>query len=830
MYRWLFSVCVGIGMSGSALGQTLQVQVVDEDNVPLTQVLVSSVPPAWAEYTDAEGQVRVARTDSVRLQYVGKQTRVIAWSDLPLAKGTVQLRSASSLPTVTVSEQQLFRDRTQQTVRIDARAIQALQAPTTVDALAQSGGIFVQKSQLGGGSPVLRGFEANRVLLVVDNVRMNNAIYRSGHLQNALTVDESALRTIDVKYGSGALAHGSDALGGVIHFKTKNPLPLAHLAKDEVRWSGSGGVRYASAAQERSAQVSFSRQSQRWSSFTALSATQFGDLRAGSRRPSAFPDFGQRKTYVSRLDGRDTVLRNPNPNRQIGSAYAQLDALQKLTWQPNERWRWQLNIQYSTSSDIPRYDRLTERRAGQLRFAEWYYGPQQRLLLAVQTHWTSRQAWADQVRFVLSQQRLAEDRYERRLYNDWRERSHVAVVANNFTVDAQKELLLGSFHYGLDARAEAVASRADRLNISNGAVRQDINSRYPSRGSTLTGLGAYAQWRYESSDSLWQVEVGGRWSTQQIHARFGENDPIEWPTSYVRGLHQNNSATSGALGWRRHLGVWQLSSHFATGFRAPNVDDFVKFREKNGFLQIPNPDLRPERTRTLDVRLVYTPTANFRAEFSIFHTWLLDAMTRQDGRLPNGQRTLWNGFDSLAVQTIVNSDRAQIWGAQLSMNWKISRHWTLDGQWTSTQGERQLALPNSAAIAVPMDHIPPFFGQSTLSYRRQRWEVALRADFQAAKRVEDYAVSAVQSNETGYVLDRLGTSDNLEQTPFELATGQHAGSYAWWTLNGRVALRVRNNWRIRLAVNNVLDVHYRTFSSGISAPGRDVILGVYAWF
>ena len=35
----------------------------------------------------------------------------------------------------------------------------------------------------------MRGFEANRVLLVVDGIRMNNAIYRSGHLQNAITVD-----------------------------------------------------------------------------------------------------------------------------------------------------------------------------------------------------------------------------------------------------------------------------------------------------------------------------------------------------------------------------------------------------------------------------------------------------------------------------------------------------------------------------------------------------------------------------------------------------------------------------------------------------------------
>ncbi len=56
---------------------------------------------------------------------------------------------------------------------------------TTADLLGTKGGVFIQKSQMGGGSPMIRGFSANRVLLVIDGIRMNNAIYRSGNLQNA---------------------------------------------------------------------------------------------------------------------------------------------------------------------------------------------------------------------------------------------------------------------------------------------------------------------------------------------------------------------------------------------------------------------------------------------------------------------------------------------------------------------------------------------------------------------------------------------------------------------------------------------------------------------
>ena len=67
---------------------------------------------------------------------------------------------------------------------------QRLQNPQTMaDAIGVTGEVFIQKSQMGGGSPMIRGFATNRVLIVVDGVRMNNALYRSGNLQNVISVD-----------------------------------------------------------------------------------------------------------------------------------------------------------------------------------------------------------------------------------------------------------------------------------------------------------------------------------------------------------------------------------------------------------------------------------------------------------------------------------------------------------------------------------------------------------------------------------------------------------------------------------------------------------------
>ncbi|MCH5329256.1 MAG: TonB-dependent receptor plug domain-containing protein, partial [Coprobacter sp.] len=69
---------------------------------------------------------------------------------------------------------------------------------TAADMLSSDGVLSVQKSQQGGGSPTIRGFESSRILLVVDGVRMNNLIYRGGHLQNIITVDPNMLEQVEV--------------------------------------------------------------------------------------------------------------------------------------------------------------------------------------------------------------------------------------------------------------------------------------------------------------------------------------------------------------------------------------------------------------------------------------------------------------------------------------------------------------------------------------------------------------------------------------------------------------------------------------------------------
>ncbi|MEO0732871.1 MAG: hypothetical protein AAFZ52_08555, partial [Bacteroidota bacterium] len=143
------------------------------------------------------------------------------------------------------------------------------------------------------------------------------------------------------------------------------------------------------------------------------------------------------------------------------------------------------------------------------------------------------------------------------------------------------------------------------------------------------------------------------------------------------------------------------------------------------------------------------------------------------------------------------------------------------------RGRRRQLAPDGAILTLPQDHIPPPYGRTGLEYASGPWFVDLNARYQLNKAREDYAVNAISGTATtGYIFDRLGTADNLELTPFLAGEDRFAGSYGWWTLNVRTEYKTEGPWAFRLKVDNVLDRHYRTFASGVSAAGVDVGVGI----
>ena len=262
---------------------------------------------------------------------------------------------------------------------ITAKEIEKLSPQTSADLLAAIPGIKVQKSQMGGGSPVIRGMESNRVLLVIDGVRMNNAIYRKGHLQNAITVAPNQLDKTEIVFGPSSVIYGSDALGGVIHYYTKTP-----KLSENTKVTTSFFNRFSSINNEITNNASVEIGTKKWASFTTVSYSDFGDLKMGKNRSHGFNDWGKVFEFSENSTNfyAATATVNSDESIQRNTGYNQTDLLQKFFIPLSSKTDLKLNFQYSTSSDIPRFDRLDEKSGETLKFAEWYYGPQKRLLIS----------------------------------------------------------------------------------------------------------------------------------------------------------------------------------------------------------------------------------------------------------------------------------------------------------------------------------------------------------------------------------------------------------------------------------------------------------------
>ena len=108
---------------------------------------------------------------------------------------------------------------------VDAAALERLAPRTTAEALLLLPGVSVQKTNHAGGSPIVRGLTGQKVLLMVDGFRLSNAIMRPGPSQYLVTVDPDVVGGIEVLRGAGSVLYGSDAIGGVVHVRTRAVAP-----------------------------------------------------------------------------------------------------------------------------------------------------------------------------------------------------------------------------------------------------------------------------------------------------------------------------------------------------------------------------------------------------------------------------------------------------------------------------------------------------------------------------------------------------------------------------------------------------------------------------
>lgn len=260
--------------------------------------------------------------------------------------------------TLSVARFKLNKDEIpQKIVSISPSEIQMASPQTSADLLESTGQVYMQKSQLGGGSPMIRGFATNRLLLTVDGVRMNSAIFRSGNLQNVISVDPMMVESAEVILGPGSVVYGSDAIGGVINFYTLKP---KFSFTEGTSFSGNIYTRFSTANNENTVHADVNIGRENWAFRTGVTYSDFGDLRMGEHGPDDY----LRQDYVERQNGTDVMVLNPDPLVQRPTGYDQINLLQKIKYMPSKDWDFNLGLVYSGTSDFPRFDRLYRKRDG----------------------------------------------------------------------------------------------------------------------------------------------------------------------------------------------------------------------------------------------------------------------------------------------------------------------------------------------------------------------------------------------------------------------------------------------------------------------------------
>jgi len=800
-----------------------QLRVIDQEtNTPLEGVALFSDDRTKSTLTDAQGQADLRGFEGelkINLQLNGFQpAKLTSLSGVWETQNFYMVPATEMLQEVilSVARNETRRDQLAEKVSlITAEALEKTPLRTGADILELSPGVRVQKSQGGGGSPVLRGFEANRVLLVVDGVRMNNAIYRSGHLQNAITLDPNILERVEVVFGSSSVGYGSDALGGVIHYYTKTPKLNA-----EKPFEGNFSSAYNSANQGSMNNFTAQVSKEKWGSISSLSFSKFGDIRMGTHRTHGYADWGLTPYFSEnkRSYYKETATRNPDPEIQKNTGYDQYDFFQKFLYQINTQSQLTLNVQYSTSSDIDRYDKLSEGDQDDLKFSEWYYGPQNRFLAAAQYKAFKDRKWLRKGTLTLAYQNIVESRNKRKfgsLQRDTQE-EQVNVLSLNADFDALPAEKI-NVAYGFEGTYNWVYSRGFSRVLSvqgNQIVGSDwplaIPSRYPSKGSSMGSLALYANGVWDYTPKL-TLNAGLRLTLSSLDA--------EWKkTALIDPLLTKVTLRSEALTWTlatiyKPKPGWQLNFILSNGFKAPNIDDIGKIRENAGVLVVPNSFLKPEYAYNFDIGLMRMGqnqknqlSARGFATMISRHIVRSDYIVFSDNTTPSLATILYDGEE---LPTVANKNLGNRWVYGSSIDGKYSFTPAL-----TARANLMYTLGNKNEKYGPLPSIAPYFGSISLQYEKTRWSFRADYQFSGAKDPDEYS---------------YGGEDGLEETPLLNPTSdipRYAGSPAWNRAAVFANYAPRPDMTFQFGLDNIFDTHYRSFASGVSAPGRSLQLGL----
>jgi len=780
--------------SGIMFSQT--VTVLDKETLkPLNNVQIA-VDEKETILTNILGQADITKfknADRIRFQLTGYANEYVSYSFLVSNGYKVTLNEKTySTDEIIISAdryKELMKDVPRQLDVLNEKDINYANVQTTAQLLEKTGDVFVQMSQQGGGSPILRGLEASRVLIVIDGIRLNNAIFRAGHLQNVIRVDNNMLEKAEVLFGSGSLMYGSDALGGVMSFYTKNPLLSPN---NNPLYKADAFARYSTANKEKTGHANFSIGSKNIGFLGSFTYSDFGDLRMGGNYDPTTNESWKRKYYAERINGVDVMTKNDDYNIQKQSAYHQYDILGKLLLKQGDNVKHTFGFQYSNTNDIPRYDRLTQFSGANLKFAEWNYGPETRLMGSYKLSLSNGKSFYDDAQLTLAYQNIKESRINRRFNNANRYSQNEKVDVMSVNFDLYKKINNNEIRYGIEGTYNNVNSTATKTNIITGVETPDV-TRYPDGGSKMMSLAGYLSHSLEFN-KMFVLTEGVRFNYVTLKSTFSDTTFFKFPFTEAE---QKNAAVTGSLGLVfMPTTDWRFYINGSTGFRAPNVDDLSKvFETVAGNVIVPNKDLKPEYTYTGELGISKIFDNRIKIEGILYGTLFQNAIITGPFQ--------YNGQDSIVYQGTMskvyanqNAEKGSyILGYNINFSADLTNYLSLTNTINFTYGRIR-----TDSTDQPLDHIPPVTGKASMILKLDKFKGDFSVIYNGWKRIWDY---------------RLGAEDNeADATP--------SGMPAWYTLNIGAAYQFTPNLSLQARLDNLLDKNYRVFASGLSAPGRNL--------
>jgi hemoglobin/transferrin/lactoferrin receptor protein len=802
MKRFIFSYLLFAFSAAPGLSQTLTI-IDGEDSKPIPDVAILNRTRTMFINTNKSGKADISEyknEGTLCFQHFTYEAVCISREDLRNSGFVVKL-TKKIFP---INEFVISANRWEQKADEVPNKITTLLKPliefqnpqTSADLIGMSDEVYIQKSQLGGGSPMIRGFATNRVLIVIDGVRMNNAIYREGNIQNVISLDPSAMESAEVIFGPGAIVYGSDAIGGVMDFHTKK---VMLSTGDSTYIKSDAFIRFSSANREKSFHFDLNAGRKKIAFLTSISWSGFDDLGMGSRKN---PDY-LRQEYVKRFGDKDSVVVNPDPRIQVYSGYNQLNAMNKLRFKPGKNVDLIFSNHYSRLSEVPRYDRLIQYKSGKLRYGEWYYGPQEWMMNNIQVTISREKGVFDEMRFIAAHQSYKESRHDRAFNkSDINEQTEkLSIISFNLDFDKnfnnEKELI----YYGFEYVNNDIQSVAQTRNILTGVILP-AGSRYPNGKNKYASVSIYAGYKNSLTDNL-IMNTGVRYNYVALNSTIADTSFYGFP---FNSISVSNGALTGSAGAVLKVNdKLDLHLNLSTGFRAPNLDDAGKvFDSAPGVVVVPNPGLNPEYAWNIDLGIIKDFGKIIHVEISPFFTFLKNAMVRHDF-LFNGQDSIEYLGELSKVEAVTNAGSAYVYGLHFNILANISKRFSLKSTLNITEGYEN--------NKIPLRHAAPLFGSTHLIFEHLCFKADFYSSYNGAKNFEKMAPSEIEKPYM-YSVDENG----------------NPWSPGWVTLNFKASYGIKNRYYVNAGVENILDSRYRPYSSGIAAPGRNIIISLRVTF